>query len=207
MLKELDKLIIFIQRQYETLLNEWNKNSKYKKYNLKNIEVREINNNNEILEKIFAYRLFINENNIFLRQSIKKLNLNNYVDTRVKLRNSIEYKIDNYIKNHEEGKIPIIKCLNDIYGLRIVFKEDMEYNIIKTFVDSKYKGLLKCIDSTRPEEGYIATHIYFKKDNYSFPWELQIWDKKHELSNIKAHEIYKQDYTKWEKEIKGGALN
>ena len=63
--------------------------------------------------------------------------------------------------------------------------------------------MLKCIDSSK-DVGYIATHIYFKKDNYSFPWELQIWDKTHENSNIMLHEQYKQDYIKWEEENKGG---
>ena len=50
----------------------------------------------------------------------------------------------------------------------------------------------------------MATHMYFKENNYSFQWELQIWDKKHYESNIISHENYKQGYTKWEEENKGG---
>ena len=67
------------------------------------------------------------------------------------------------------------------------------------------KNNLKCIDSSK-EVGYTATHIYFQNDNYSFPWELQVWDKSHEKSNIESHERYKQEYIKWEKENKGGVL-
>ena len=98
---------------------------------------------------------------------------------------------------HEYGRIPINKCFNDLYGIRIIFEQDIDHNDIKEFIRNKYKGKLKCIDSSK-EEGYIATHVYFKKDNYSFLWELQIWDKTHEKSNIALHEQYKQEYTKWE---------
>jgi hypothetical protein len=51
---------------------------------------------------------------------------------------------------------------------------------------------------------YIATHVYFKKDNFSFPWELQIWNKKDEEENILSHKMYKQHYIKWENNNKGG---
>lgn len=45
---------------------------------------------------------------------------------------------------------------------------------------------------------YNAIHIYFKENNYTFPWELQIWLKEHETKNLNSHKMYKQDYTKWE---------
>ena len=130
---------------------------------------------------------------------------------RVKLKNSIEDKIDNYIKNHEEGKVSVNKCINDIYGVRIIFNENIEYDDIKKYIDIKNKEStldlkLKCTDATKPKENYVATHIYFKKGNYSFQWELQIWDKMHEQTNIISHEKYKQDYTIWEKENRGGNL-
>lgn len=206
MLDELDKLIMFIQEKYNQLLNEWNNIKEYSDFNLKKIEVREIVNNNQILNQIFDYRLFINENNLELCQEMKGLNLNSFIDARVKLKNSIEDKIDNYIKNHEEGKVSVNKCINDIYGVRIIFNENIKYDDIKKYIEIKNKEStldlkLKCTDATKPKENYVATHIYFKKDNYSFPWELQVWDKKHQQSNIKAHEKYKQKYTKWEKEI------
>lgn len=69
-------------------------------------------------------------------------------------------------------------------------------------IENKYNGALKCYDASK--DGYVATHIYFKNGNYSFQWELQIWDKFHEKTNIISHEQYKQEYTKWEKENRGG---
>ena len=64
---------------------------------------------------------------------------------------------------------------------------------------TKYSDL-KCINSSKDE--YNATHIYFKKDNYTFQWELQVWNKVDEANNINSHERYKQDYVKWENENK-----
>ncbi len=87
--------------------------------------------------------------------------------------------------------------------MRIIFSQDINHEIIKQFIENKHDEKLKCIDSSKIV-GYVATHVYFKKDNFSFPWELQIWDKSHEKSNIELHEQYKQEYTKWEKENKGG---
>ena len=204
MLNELDKLILFIQEKYIEMLDKWIKDDKYEKIDLKKTEVREINENNKVLDTIYNYRSFINKNNLALKIEMNELDLKSDLDVRVKARNSIEYKIINYIKNHKEGKIPINKCFNDIYGIRITFEDDVHYEKIKNFIDNKYNEKIKCIDSTKPEAGYLATHIYFKKGKYSFPWELQIWDKKHKRSNIRAHEIYKQDYVKWEKEVRGG---
>ncbi len=69
-------------------------------------------------------------------------------------------------------------------------------SIWKKIVEEKYDHKFKCIDSSKND--YVATHIYFKKDNYNFQWELQIWDKKHEKFNYLSHKEYKQMYTDWE---------
>lgn len=45
---------------------------------------------------------------------------------------------------------------------------------------------------------YQAIHIYFQNGNNKyFPWELQIWRKKDEQTNIESHAKHKQAYTKW----------
>lgn len=204
MLEELDKLLVFIQQKYDDLLKEWKKSDLYKPINQKKILVKDINKNNDILNTILNYRSFINEKNLDLKIAFNALKLKNEINTRVKAQNSIEYKINNYMTGkHEYGTVPINKCFNDLYGIRIIFNNNVDHNKIKCFIENKYKKELKCIDSSK-EEGYVATHVYFKNDNYSFLWELQIWDKLHEKSNIKLHEQYKQEYTKWEKENNGG---
>lgn len=165
--------------------------------------VKDVKNNSEILNTILNYRLFLNENHLDIKLAFDQLNIQSEVSSRVKAQNSIEFKISNYMTNkHEYGKVALNKCFNDLYGIRIIFNENVEYKDIKKFVDEKYKKKLKCYDASK--ENYVATHIYFKEDNYSFQWELQIWDKVHYESNIISHEHYKQDYIKWEEENKRG---
>lgn len=202
MLEELDKLIDFIQIEYKDLTEKWEQSVYYHKINLKSNLVCDVLGNKQMLEAIVNYREFINENNIQLIMDFKQFNTDkSKISIRTKAKNSIEYKIKNYVKNHENGKVPINKCFNDLFGIRIICDKELTNSQIAKIVDSKYKNL-KCIDSSK--ETYKATHIYFKKNNFSFQWELQIWNKKNEVNNINSHEKYKQDYVKWEKENKGG---
>lgn len=202
MFEELDRLINFIQKEYIEFNEKWQKSNYYYKFNLKNNLVCDLLNNEIMLETIFNYREFINENNIQLLMDFKQFNSEiSKVNIRTKTKNSIEFKIKNYNDNHENGKIPIEKCLNDLFGIRIICSQKLNYDEIVNFIKEKHKKL-KCIDSSKKD--YKATHIYFKQDNFNFQWELQIWNKEDETNNINSHEKYKQDYVKWEKENKGG---
>lgn len=202
MLEELDKLINFIQKEYINFTKEWKQSDYYSKINIKNTLVCNVLENKTLLDTIINYREFINENNIQLVMDFKKFSTEtSKVNIRTKSKNSIEYKIKNYIENHENGKVPINKCFNDLFGIRIICKDELTYTQIADLINNKYNDL-KCINSSKKD--YKATHIYFKKDNYSFQWELQIWNKVDEINNIESHEKYKQDYVKWENENKGG---
>ena len=202
MLDDLEKLIKFIQTEYIEFNKKWQNSDYYTKINLKNNLILDLTKNKEILNAVFNYREFINENNIKLLMDFKQFNTENAkVNIRTKAKNSIEYKIKNYIENHENGKVPINKCLNDLFGIRIICTKKIENEQIKQLVKLKFKHL-KCIDSSKQD--YKATHIYFRQDNFNFQWELQIWNKEDEMNNINSHEKYKQDYIKWEKENKGG---
>ena len=202
MLEELEKLVKFIQTEYIQFNKKWQNSDYYTKINLKNNLISDLTENEEILNAVFNYREFINENNIKLLMDFKQFNTENAkVNIRTKAKNSIEYKIKNYIENHENGKVPINKCLNDLFGIRIICTKKIENEQIKQLVKLKFKHL-KCIDSSKQD--YKATHIYFRQDNFNFQWELQIWNKEDEMNNINSHEKYKQDYIKWEKENKGG---
>lgn len=203
MLEELENLIRFIQNEYSEFNNKWQSDINYHRINLNDCTVRSILENKNILNTIFDYREFINENNIKLILDFRQFNTENAkVNIRAKNKNSIEYKIENYIKNHEEGRIPINKCFNDLFGIRIICKESLNYNQIQKLIDNKFPNL-KCIDSSKQE--YKATHIYFRNGRYNFPWELQVWNECDEENNIISHEKYKQDYVRWEKDNKGGA--
>lgn len=202
MLEELDKLIDFIQTEYINFTTKWEQSNYYSKINLKNTVVCDILENKVLLDAIINYREFINENNIQLVLDFKQFTTEkSKVNIRTKAKNSIEYKIKNYMENHENGKVPINKCFNDLFGIRIIVKDGLTYNEIENLITNKYSNL-KCINSSKKD--YKATHIYFKKNNFSFQWELQIWNKIDELNNIESHERYKQDYVKWENENKGG---
>mgnify|MGYP001851981925 CR=1 FL=1 len=202
MLEELEKLIEFIQTEYLHFNKKWQNSNYYTKINLKDNLVIDLSENEEILNAVFNYREFINENNIKLLMAFKQFSTENAkVNIRTKAKNSIEYKIKNYIENHENGKIPINKCLNDLFGIRIICAEKMGYAQITELIKYKFKNL-KCIDSSKQD--YKATHIYFRQGNFNFQWELQVWNREDEMNNINSHEKYKQDYIKWEKENKGG---
>ena len=202
MLDELDKLINFIQTEYMQLTNKWEQSEYYTQINLKSNQVCDLLTNKLILDTIVNYREFINQNNIQLLMDFKRFNSENAtINIRTKAKNSIEFKIENYIQNHENGKVPISKCFNDLFGIRIICNEPLLFDEVLELINTKYKNL-KCIDSKKND--YKATHIYFRKDNYTFQWELQVWNKLDEVNNIISHEKYKQDYVKWEKENKGG---
>ena len=202
MFEELNRLINFIQKEYIEFNEKWKQSDYYYKFNLKNNLVCDLLNNEMMLETIFNYREFINENNIQLLMDFKQFNSEiSKVNIRTKTKNSIEFKIKNYNDNHEKGKIPIEKCLNDLFGIRIICSQKLNYDEIVNFIKEKNKKR-KCIASSKKD--YKATHIYFKQDNFNFQWELQIWNKEDETNNINSHEKYKQDYVKWEKENKGG---
>lgn len=202
MLDELENLISFIQNEYIQFNEKWQSSDYYFKFDLKNNLIVDLSENEQMLNTIFNYREFINENNIQLLLDFKRFNTKNAkVNIRTKAKNSIEYKIKNYIENHENGKIPINKCLNDLFGIRIICAEKMGYAQITELIKYKFKNL-KCIDSSKQD--YKATHIYFRQGNFNFQWELQVWNREDEMNNINSHEKYKQDYIKWEKENKGG---
>lgn len=202
MLDELENLISFIQNEYIQFNAKWQNSDYYFKFDLKNNLIVDLSENEQMLNTIFNYREFINENNIQLLLDFKRFNTKNAkVNIRTKAKNSIEYKIKNYIENHENGKIPINKCLNDLFGIRIICAEKMGYAQITELIKYKFKNL-KCIDSSKQD--YKATHIYFRQGNFNFQWELQVWNREDEMNNINSHEKYKQDYIKWEKENKGG---
>lgn len=96
----------------------------------------------------------------------------------------------------------INKCLNDIIGFRLIFKRDEDFKKIISYIKNKYSNI-KCIDSSKNK--YIAVHLYFTNDNnYLFRWELQLWNSSDEYNNKESHEKYKQEYTNYEINEKGG---
>lgn len=201
MFEDLGKLIIAIQRNYARICDIWIEKSETQ-INLKKKLVINAREDSEILNSIWMYRSLVNDELINVMFDLHQIKYSNSsVTSRVKAQNSIEYKLENYFTNHEEGRIPLKKCLNDLLGIRIVIDADFSYQDVKRYMEDNFPDY-KCIDSSKLS--YIATHMYFEKGNSFFPWELQIWSKKDEKNNFTSHKEYKQDYTKWERENKGG---
>lgn len=201
----LKKVIDYIQSKYEEIALRW-KNCEVSKFNLKQKRVSDITIGQDIYMSIVAYTQLLNKLSADISVDLSSI-CSQKVTARVKAPNSIEYKIQNYKgPKHENGEIPINKCLNDLFGVRIILNSQLTFQSIREFVLGKFPYVDRCIDSSKGE--YKATHIYFKLDNYSFPWELQVWNRHDENSNLISHKKYKQEYTLWEKENKeGGILN
>lgn len=194
---EINILINYIQKKYDEVSNGWKKDIKYYPLNMKSSRVENIYKDEKLLEYVFNYRNYISENTASITQDIENLNILSSVNTRVKALNSIQDKIEKYEKKKEEGKIPIKKCLNDIFGLRIILGNTLSHESIKKYIENNFPKL-KCIIAFRGN--YKATHVYFgNDDNTKFQWELQIWNKIDERDNLISHAKHKQEYTKWER--------
>ena len=202
---ELKDLIDYIQTVYADITNEWLHNESTK-INLSKFLVSDINIDGPIYKSIIEYVQLLNERSASITLQLP-FACSCQVTARVKAQNSIEYKIQNYKTNrHEFGKIPINKCVNDLFGLRIILETPFTFDEIHTFVQETYQGKYRCINSSKLD--YKAVHLYFKENNRSFPWELQIWNKCDVENNFASHKKYKQAYTTWEKESKeGGIIN
>lgn len=202
-LNDLKSLIDYIQTVYGEVTEEW-MNSEAIKINLKKSQVADIDVDGVAYKSIVEYVQLLNERcaAITLRLSFV---CSCQVTARVKAQNSIEYKIQNYkTERHEFGRVPINKCINDLFGVRIILDEPVAFEQICAFIENTYQGKYKCIDSSKLD--YKAVHLYFRGTNQAFPWELQIWNSCDVESNFASHKKYKQEYTTWEKESKEGGL-
>ena len=201
----LSEFIRSIYQIYQETNAKWKNSYLYSRFNLKENTMEKLNNDS--LSSILSYRAFLNINSSEIYTSLLQLNVK-YEDKftfRVKNINSIEFKIHNYINNitgnHESGKVPIIKCFDDLFGLRLTLSDDTNFEIIKNIVDTELCDLkLRCIDVVRGD--YKAIHIYFKNGKYEYPWELQIWNKSQQDINLDSHYKYKQSYRDWEEKYK-----
>ena len=138
---------------------------------------------------IYTYRLTLHES------------VNDYLMTaaidikyfyRVKTRESIDDKIERF--SSREDQYPVNNWLNDIFGVRIILTAD-EIKSVMDLLDDWQEELGLKNWYLRDKEGYRGLHIDFKnKNNFYFPWELQIWDAEDLQSNIKNHEKFKRNF-------------
>ena len=184
----------------ERLNQLWVEVSEGEPVSYKKRQICDIETDTRIWGNILRYRSFLSDYQIELVSEVTKLqNKNNIINTRIKQLNSIQYKYHKYLTGNLKGKSAINKCFNDLYGIRIIINDSFEYEEVKREVSLRFPDL-KIINADK--DAYYATHIYFQESNYVFPWELQVWEKCNEEGNLISHNEYKQDYVKWESDLK-----
>lgn len=194
---DLIKLVRFLIEKYIFFSSEWNKRNSVV-FNMEKNKVCHVQNNLDIMNYLYTYRSFLIDM-INLHLNFENLNLHSMIESRVKQINSIEDKLSRYMDaKHSFGEIPLKKCLNDIFGCRILMDADYEYEDICLNL-KKYFSNIKII--SRKLGDYNAVHAYFiVGNNQNFIWELQIWNRSFIESNYNSHHKEKQNYTNWEGE-------
>jgi len=201
MYKDLEILLEYIYTYYINLYDKWLEFINEK--NIEPVNLKKTTVINSINQKtqnfISEYRYFLYSNIIEFDDNIPAEIDARFLSHRIKNEKSIALKLEKYLDpiEHQSGKSPLNKCLNDLFGIRIITPYQIPYLDIKTYVENKYN--FKCRDSSKND--YHATHIYIKNNiNHVFQWELQIWNTIYEKSNKESHAKYKQEYVSWEKE-------
>ena len=138
---------------------------------------------------IYQYRLTLHE---CINDYLMTANIEVKYFYRVKTRESIDDKIERY--STREDQYPVNNWLNDIFGARIILSADKVETVMDLLDGWQDEFGLKNW-YLRDNEGYRGLHIYFKnKNNFYFPWELQIWRAEDLQSNIKNHEKFKRNF-------------
>lgn len=142
-MKELDIVIEEIIKQY-SIINDCLKQANfYSPMNLKRKTVRNIYGDDDFYIYISKLRDYLNDIITESSNSIINCQSSYRVTTRVKTLNSIQYKIRNYYLNHENGNIPIKKCLNDIFGIRIILLNILMRHFLKLKLLIQVKWIIK----------------------------------------------------------------
>lgn len=185
---------------HKSTSNEWIRNQEIK-YNLKSKQIRHICSEKTTIDQKFLDYMNLYCNDLMMVQfSPVLIDLSNEYNltTRIKHPDSRISKMLQYrFYKSEQGRVNLNKCLNDLFGLRIIVN-DFEHNeqsvtYLNNLLDN---GDIKVHNSCKNE--YKATHLYFNNgNNQFFPWELQIWDSADYETNMQSHAEHKQGYTKW----------
>lgn len=191
----LSKLIDTISEEYLYFSQKFIQKVNMSKYNLRKLNIGNIMRDDYFLHELIpGYLKF----SAILMEKIEYDFLDYLLDFdfsyRVKSQKTTYDKIRQYSYREKSlGGISVNKSLNDLVGFRIILA-DIEKNLdgIRDLLTLKCddKKLFRFIDCD--VGGYHAIHCYFKINNYSFPWELQIWDSANKADNFFAHEEHER---------------
>lgn len=180
---QVKELIAEINRIHLQFSNDYFETQKLEKINLSKT-IKHIP-----LPAIYKYRLTLHESiNDYLM--LAPIAIRYFY--RVKTKESIDDKINRY--QARENQYPVNNWLNDIFGARIILNQD-EISAIMDLLDDWQDEFGLKNWYLREKQGYKGLHVYFKnKNNFYFPWELQIWNERDVKSNIENHEKFKRGF-------------
>lgn len=87
---------------------------------------------------------------------------------RNKRLKSIQSALLKYEKNMRGEGCKVTQCFNDILGIRI-FSDEYP----NTFPE--YFRVVDMVKGKKNDDGYRAIHLYYQKDAYHYPIEIQLW--------------------------------
>lgn len=189
-----------INNLHKKTSTEWIKNQE-DTFNLKRKQVRHICSEKTTIDQFFLDYMNRYCNELMTVQfSPVLIGLSNEYNltTRIKHPDSRISKMLHYrFYKSEQGCVNLNKCLNDLFGLRIIVNDfnhtEESINYLNNLLEN---SAIKVHNSCKHD--YKATHLYFfNGSNHFFPWELQIWNQSDFETNIKSHAQHKQGYTKW----------
>lgn len=177
------QLISEINRLHRAFSNDYFETGKIKKINLSRT-LQQVP-----VPHIYTYRLTLHES---INDYLMTADIDIKYFYRVKTRESIDDKIERF--SIREDQYPVNNWLNDIFGARIILTED-EISAVMTLLDDWQDEFGLKNWYLRTKDAYRGLHVYFKnKNNFYFPWELQIWDAENIHKNIKSHEKFKRNF-------------
>lgn len=182
-ISQVKQLISEINRLHRDFSKDYFETAKIEKVNLsrtiKNIPV----------PHIYTYRLNLHE---CINDYLITADIDIKYFYRVKTRESIDDKIGRF--SNRDDQYPVNNWLNDVFGARIILTAE-EIKTVMDFLDDWQDEFGLKNWYLREKEGYRGLHIYFKnKNNFYFPWELQIWDVEDIQRNIQNHEKFKRNF-------------
>ena len=182
-IKQIKQLINEINRLHRDFSDDYFETVKIEKVNLSRTIV------NVPVSHIYKYRLVLHES---INDYLMTANIDIKYFYRVKTSESIEYKIERF--SSRDDQYPVNNWLNDIFGVRIILTAE-EIELVMNLLDDWQEEFNLKNWYLRNKEGYRGLHIYFKnRNNFYFPWELQIWDAVDIQSNIENHEKFKRNF-------------
>lgn len=107
----------------------------------------------------------------------------NLIGSRFKSDDSIYRKYEKTLRNGGGFK----QCFNDILGFRLHLKKyPLEYPEYFRVVDLRV--------GKQVDDGYRAIHLYYQRDSFTYPIEIQLWCENDYQFNVWSHKhIYKYD--------------